>query len=147
MLKITQPKKPSNLIAGQEYFILNNYCLLKARLEGILEKTGTDTDRRTVLTDSYDGQLWKRRTVMEKTDCYGKDGLLWKRRTVMEKTDSYGKDGQLWKRRTVMEKTGSYGKDGQLWKRRAVMEKTDSYGKDGHKAFTYKKPRILIRLA
>ena len=87
-----------------------------------------DTDRRTVLTDSYDGQLWKRRTVMEKTD-------------------SYGKDGQLWKRRTFMEKTGGCGKDGQLWKRRAVMEKTDSYGKEGHKAFTYKKPRILIRLA
>ena len=65
----------------------------------------------------------------------------------MEKTDSYGKGGQLWKRRTVMEKTGSYGKDGQLWKRRAVMEKTNSYGKDGHKAFTYKNPRILIRLA
>ena len=65
----------------------------------------------------------------------------------MEKTGSYGKDGQLWKRRTVMEKTGSYGKDGHLWKRRAVMEKTDSYGKDEHKAFTYKKTRILIRLA
>ncbi len=62
-------------------------------------------------------------------------GHLWKRRTVMEKTDSYGKDGQVWKRRTVMEKTGSYGKDGHLWKRRTLMEKTDTYGKDGHKAF------------
>ena len=91
----------------------------RARQAGILEKMGTDTrtrtrghgqtDRRTLLTDSYDGQLWKRRTFMEKT--------------------------------------GSYGKDGQLWKRRAVMEKTDSCGKEGHKAFTYKKPRILIRLA
>ncbi len=26
------------------------------------------------------GHLWKRRTVMEKTDCYGKDGHLRKRR-------------------------------------------------------------------
>ncbi len=56
-------------------------------------------------------------------------------RTVMEKTDSYGKDEHLWKRRTLMEKTGSYGKDGELWKRRALMENTDTYGKDGHKAF------------
>ena len=39
------------------------------------------------------------------------------RRTVMEKTDTYGKYGQLWKRRTLMEKTGTYGKDGHLWKR------------------------------
>ena len=38
------------------------------------------------------------------------------RRTVMEKTNSYGKDGQLWKRRVVIEKTGSYGKDGGLGK-------------------------------
>ena len=56
---------------------------------GILEKTGTDTRTRTRGhghadtdtrthghgdTDSFDGQLWKRRTVMEKTDSYGKDG-------------------------------------------------------------------------
>ena len=27
------------------------------------------------------------------TDSYGKDGQLWKRRAVMEKTDTYGKDG------------------------------------------------------
>ncbi len=33
-------------------------------------------------------------------------------RTVMEKTDSYGKDGQFWKRRTVMENTDTCGKDG-----------------------------------
>ncbi len=39
------------------------------------------------------------------TDTYGKDGQLWKRRTVMEKTGSYGKDAHLWKRRTLMEKT------------------------------------------
>ena len=39
-------------------------------------------------------------------------------RTLMEKTDSYGKDGQLWKRQTLMEKTDTYGKDGHLWKRR-----------------------------
>ena len=32
-------------------------------------------------------------------------------RTLMEKTDSYGKDGQLRKRRAAMEKTDSYGKD------------------------------------
>ncbi len=60
-----------------------------------------DTDTRT-------------RTLMEKTDSYGKDGQLWKRRTVMEKT------------RTAMEKTGSYGKDGHLWKRRTLMERTDT---------------------
>ena len=59
-------------------------------------------------------------------DIYGKDGQLWKRRAVMEKTGSYGKDGQLWKRRTLMEKTNTYGKDGQLWKRRTLMEKTDT---------------------
>ena len=34
------------------------------------------------------------------TDTYEKDGQLWKRRAVMEKTDTYGKDGHLWKRRT-----------------------------------------------
>ena len=56
-------------------------------------------------------------------------------RTLMEKTDTYGKDGHLWKRRTLMEKTDSYGKDGRLWKRQTLMEKTDTYGKDGHKAF------------
>ena len=101
-----------------------------------------DTDRRTRTgghghTDTYgkDGQLWKRRAVMEKTGSYGKDGHLWKRRTLMEKTGSYGKDGHLWKRRAVMEKTDTYGKDGQLWKRRTLMEKTDTCGKDGHKAF------------
>ena len=44
----------------------------------------TDTDRRT-RTHGH-GHLWKRRTVMEKTDSYGKDGQLWKRRTLMEKT-------------------------------------------------------------
>ena len=49
------------------------------------------TDRRT-RTHGH-GHLWKRRTVMEKTDSYGKDGQLWKRRTLMEKTDTYGKDG------------------------------------------------------
>ena len=43
---------------------------------------------------------------MEKTDSYGKDGQLWKRRALMEKTDTYGK------RRARMEKTGNYGKDG-----------------------------------
>ena len=95
-------------------------------LVGILEKTGTDTRART---DGH-GQ----------TDT--KDGQLWKRRALMEKTDSYGKDGHLWKRRTVMEKTGTYGKDGQLWKRRALMEKTDSYGKDRNKVF---KSEILSR--
>ena len=41
----------------------------------------TDTDTRS-------------RTLMEKTDSYGKDGQLWKRRTLMEKTDTYGKDGK-----------------------------------------------------
>ena len=34
------------------------------------------------------------------TDTYGKDGQLWKRRAIMEKMDTYGKDGHLWKRRT-----------------------------------------------
>ena len=48
-----------------------------------------DTDTRT----HGHGHLWKRRTLMEKTDTYGKDGHLWKRRTLMEKTDTYGKDG------------------------------------------------------
>ncbi len=91
-----------------------------------------DTDRRTRTHGHYgqDGQLWKRRAVMEKTALdsgYGKDGLA---DDVMEKTDSYGKeDGPL------MEKTDTYGKDGHLWKRRTLMEKTDTYGKDGHKAF------------
>ena len=94
-------------------------------MAGILEKTGTDTRARTDgHADTKDGQLWKRRALMEKTDSYGKDGQLWKRRTVMEKTDSYRKDGQLWKRRALMEKTDTYGKDGHLWKRRAIMEKT-----------------------
>ena len=46
------------------------------------------------------------------TDTYGKDGQLWKRRAVMEKTGSYGKDGHLWKRRTLVEKTDTCGKDG-----------------------------------
>ena len=94
---------------------------------GILEKTGTDTRARTDghgQTDTKDGQLWKRRALMEKTDSYGKDGQLWKRRALMENTDSYGKDGQLWKRRALMENTDTYGKDGHLWKRRAFMEKT-----------------------
>ncbi len=94
-------------------------------MQGILENACTDT--RT--GGHGHGQLWKRRTVMEKTNSYGIDGQLWKRRTVMEKTDTYGKDGQLWKRRTPM------GKDGHLWKRQTLMEKTDTYGKDGHKAF------------
>ena len=71
-----------------------------------------------------------------RTDGHGhagtKDGQLWKRRALMEKTDSYGKDGHLWKRRTLMEKTGTFGKDGHLWKRRALMEKTGTYGKDGY---------------
>ena len=102
-------------------------------------KDGQLWKRRALMekTGSYgkDGQLWKRRALMEKTGTYGKDGQLWKRRAVMEKTCSYGKDGHLWKRRAVMEKTGSYGKAVQLWKRRTLMEKTDSYGKDGHKAF------------
>ena len=49
---------------------------------------------------------------MDKTGSYGKDGQLWKRRAVMEKTSTYGKtgtygkDGHLWKRRVRMEKTG-----------------------------------------
>ena len=43
----------------------------------------------------------KRRAVV-------KDGQLWKRRAVMEKTGSYGKDGHLWKRQTLIEKTGTY---------------------------------------
>ena len=84
---------------------------------GILEKTGTDTRARTNghgHADTKDGQLWKRRALIEKTDTYGKDGHLWKRRALMEKTDSYGKDGHLWKRRTLMEKTGTYGKDGYV---------------------------------
>ena len=62
---------------------------------GILEKTGTDTRARTDghgQTDTKDGQLWKRRALMEKTDSYGKDGQLWKRRALMEKTGIYGKD-------------------------------------------------------
>ena len=59
-----------------------------------------DTDRRTRTHGHTD------------TDTYGKDGQLWKRRTLMEKTGSYGKDGHLWKRRTLMEKTDTYGKDG-----------------------------------
>ena len=37
-------------------------------------------------TDSFDGQLL--RTVMEKTDSYGKDGQLWKRRTDPKKSDT-----------------------------------------------------------
>ncbi len=84
--------------------------------KGILENACTDTRTRT--GGHGHGHLWKRRTVMEKTDSYGKDGQLWKRRTVMEKTDTYGKDGHLWKRRTLMEKTDTYGKDRHLWKRR-----------------------------
>ena len=50
--------------------------------DGILEKTGTDTRARTDghgQTDTKDGQLWKRRALMEKTDTYGKDGHFWKR--------------------------------------------------------------------
>ena len=86
---------------------------------------------------------WKRRA---RTDGHGqtdtKDGQLWKRRALMEKTDSYGKDGQLWKRRALMENTDSYGKDGHLWKRRALMEKTGIYGKDRNKVF---KSEILSR--
>ncbi len=58
-----------------------------------------DTDRRT-RTHGH-GHLWK-----------FKDGQLWKRRAVMEKTGSYGKDGHLWKRRTLVEKTDTCGKDG-----------------------------------
>ena len=84
---------------------------------GILEKTGTDTRARTDghgQTDTKDGQLWKRRALMEKTDSYGKDGHLWKRRTLMEKTGTFGKDGHLWKRRALMKKTGTYGKDGYV---------------------------------
>ena len=55
------------------------------------------TDRRTRTdghghADTKDGQLWKRRALMEKTDTYGKDGHLWKRRALMEKTGNYGKD-------------------------------------------------------
>ncbi len=90
---------------------------------GILENACTDTRTQTGGHGHTD------------TDTYGKDGQIWKRRAVMEKTGSYGKDGQLWKRRTLMEKTDTYGKDGHLWKRRALIEKTDTYGKDGHKAF------------
>ena len=89
-----------------------------AKYFGILEKTGTDTRART---DGHGQTDTKRRTLMEKTDTYGKDGHLWKRRTLMEKTDTYGKDGHLWKRRTLMEKTGTYGKDGHLWKRRICV--------------------------
>ena len=71
---------------------------------------GTDTRARTDghgHADTKDGQLWKRRGLMEKTDTYG-------RRALMEKTDSYRKDGHLWKTRTLMEKTGTYGKDGYV---------------------------------
>ena len=82
-----------------------------------------DTDRRTRThghtdTDTYgkDGQLWKRRAVMEKTDTY------------MEKTDSYGKDGHLWKRRTLMEKTDTYGKDGH----KAFETNLLSFKKEAH---------------
>ena len=92
-------------------------------LIGTLENACTDTRTRTGRHGHTD------------MGSYGKDGQLWKRRTVMEKTESYGKDGHLWKRRAVMEKTDTYGKDGHLWKRRTLMEKTDTYGKDGHKAF------------
>ena len=67
---------------------------------GILENACTDTRTRTHGHGHTD------------TDTYGKDGQLWKRRALMEKTDSYGKDGQLWKRRALMEKTDTYGKDG-----------------------------------
>ena len=122
--------------------LLNSVLVGYEELLGILGNACTDTRTRThghghTGTDTYgkDGQLWKRRALMEKTDSYGKDGQLWKRRALMEKTGTYGKDGQLWKRRAVMEKTGSYGKDGQLWKRQTLMEKTGTYGKDGHKAF------------
>ena len=85
-----------------------------------IEKDGhAGTDRRTRTdghghADTKDGQLWKRRALMEKTDSYGKDGHLWKRRTLMEKTGTFGKDGHLWKRRPLMEKTGTYGKDGYV---------------------------------
>ena len=86
------------------YFCGTSYLI--AILNGILEKTGTDTRART------DGH--ERRTVMEKTGIYGKDGHLWKRRILMEKTGTYEKDGHLWKRRALMEKTGTYGKDGYV---------------------------------
>ena len=119
---ISCTQQNTRTLLTKEVFKLLHFSILLTFCKGILEKTGTDTRTRTHghgQTDSFDGQLWKRRAVMEKTGSYGKDGQLWKRRAVMEKTDSYGKDGQLWKRRTLMEKTGSYGKNGQLWKRRA----------------------------
>ena len=88
---------------------------------GILEKT--DTRARTDgHPDTKDGQLWKRRALMEKTGTYGKDGHLWKRRALMEKTDGYGKDGQLWKRRAFVEKTCTYGKERFLVERLTAFE-------------------------
>ena len=44
-----------------------------------MEKTGTDTRARTDghgHADTKDGQLWKRRALIEKTDSYGKDGYM-----------------------------------------------------------------------
>ena len=140
---LRERQRPLLLLLKAPVEEVGNIWYIGKRVHGHAD-TDTDTygkdgqlwKRRAVMekTGSYgkDGRLWKRRTLMEKTDTYGKDGQLWKRRTVMEKTDSYGKDGQLWKRRTLMEKTDTYGKDGQLWKRRTLMEKTDTYGKDGH---------------
>ena len=58
----------------------------------------TDTNTRTRKTDSYG-----------KDGHFGKDGQLWKRRALMEKTDTYRKDLHLWKRRALIEKTGTYG--------------------------------------
>ena len=51
------------------------------QINGILENACTDTRTRTGGHGHTD------------TDTYGKDGQLWKRRTLMEKTDTCGKDG------------------------------------------------------
>ena len=113
-------KNENNLeIVDSKYFMFGKYssydtgCCM--HVFGILENACTDTRIRT--------------------GGHGQADTDTRTRTVMEKTDSYGKDGQLWKRRAVMEKTDTYGKDGHLWKRRTLMEKTDTSGKDGHKAF------------
>ncbi len=85
-------------------------------VRGILENACTDMRTRTGGHGHTD------------TDTYGKDGQLWKRRAVMEKTGSYGKDGQLWKRRALMEKTGTYGKDGH----KAFETNLLSFKKEAH---------------
>ena len=128
-------------------FVMNAKCAIQRYIgkRGHRHRT-MDAGQRTPdngcrTNDGKDGQRWKRRTTMEKTDNDGKDGQRWKRRTndgkdgqTMEKTD------KRWKRRTTMEKTDKRwkrrtndGKDGQ------TMEKTDKRWK--------RRTRFLIHLS